>query len=212
MNCIVKWLFGVFDSVLPLAEFIYYIAFCGLTWLLYKYAKQTYLFQTKKESQLFCKLYVPDSEHGKSDQLVYLEIYNSGNAVAQNIHVEYNGVELALLDFIKPNESYKLLIGSLARMMGCNRVWILEEEISSEGNCEITLSDDSMAGKKYALDVSALFLHSDVVHHGEEEIAKELHDLNRNIEKAFGSQHIGPGHSSFRDELNHIASELAKRK
>lgn len=205
MNCIVR-------SILPWAELIYYIAFCGLTWLLYKYAKRTYLFQIKKESQLFCKLYIPDSEHGKSDQLVYLEIYNSGNAVAQNIHIGYNGMELALLNFIKPNESYKLLIGSLARMMGCNRVWIQEEEISSEANLQITLSDDSTSEKKYILDVSALFLHSDVAHHGEGEIASELHTLNGNIEKAFGCQHIGPGHSSFRDELNHIANELAKKK
>lgn len=96
-------------------------------------------------------------------------------------------------------------------MIGCNRVWIQEEEISSEEKFEVTLSDDSTPAKKYALDVSALFPHSDVAHHGEE-IVKELHDLNRNIEKAFGSQHIGPGHSSFRDELNHIASELAKKK
>lgn len=206
------WFFSAVDSLLHLAEFIYYIAFCGLTWLLYKYAKETYLFQTKKESQLFCKLCVPDSEHGKVQQFLYLEIYNSGNAVAKNIHIEYRGTELALLDFIKPNESYKLLIGSIEQMIGCNRIFIQGTEIFSTEVLVVVLSDDSLPERQYELNVSALFLHSDIVHNDEEEIVKELHSLNANIEKAFACRSVGPGHDSFRDELNHIAGEIAKKK
>lgn len=212
ISSIGNWLIGGFNSLLSLAEFVYYIAFCILTWQLYKYAKRTYLFQTKKESQLFCKLYVPDSEHGRVEQLLYLEIYNSGNIVAKNVHVKYNGKEVASLDFVKPNESYKLLIGSIERMIGCNRVYIQEAEIVSTEAVTIVLSDDSLSEKEYVLETSPLFLHSDVIHHDEEEIAKELKNLNKNFEKAFACQSIGPGHSSFRDELNHIADELAKQK
>ena len=146
-------------------EIIYYISFIILTFLIVVYAIKTYKFQTKTESTLFCKLYVPSVELGYAEQLVCLEVYNCGNRTAKNATVIIGGKKVAIIDYIKPNESVALPIGNVLRMLGGNRVFIQEQEITAE----IVVVTISIDGEEIPFEVSTstLTLRSDVLHNEE---------------------------------------------
>ena len=72
-------------------ELIYYVAFIILTIGLVIFAAKTYFFQTKQSTKLFCKSIEKPAASGNSN--LYVEVYNYGNAVAQNINVKIQNVE-----------------------------------------------------------------------------------------------------------------------
>lgn len=192
-------------------EILYYVAFIILTILMVVYARKTYLFQSKQDSRLFCKLYVPPADFGKVTQFVCLEIYNDGTAVAKSIQVGLYGRELALIDFIKPNESISLPIGELGMMVGCNRIWIQANEISEKEVLPITLTTNGES-TTHMISTSALFVRSNALHNEQESIAESLKDINRTFARAFDCHNVGPGHLTFRDELCAIAESIKQAK
>lgn len=68
-------------------ELIYYVAFIVLTIGLVIFTAKTYFFQTKQSTKLFCKSIEKPAASGNSN--LYVEVYNYGNAVAQNINVKF---------------------------------------------------------------------------------------------------------------------------
>lgn len=85
-------------------ELIYYIAFIILTIGLVIFAAKTYFFQTKQSTKLFCKSIEKPAASGNSN--LYVEVYNYGNAVAQNINVKIQDVDFGTIPFLKPGEDY----------------------------------------------------------------------------------------------------------
>ncbi len=192
-------------------EIIYYIAFIILTILLVIYARKTYLFQSKLDSTLFCKLFVPTSEFKTSAQIICLEIYNNGNAVANSVLVKLADRELAIIDYIKPHESVSLPIGELKKMIEINRVWIQDTQISETDTLSISLTVNGI-NTSYTLNPSILFVRSDVSHNESASIAQSLKDINTTLGKAFDCHQSGPSHRTFRDELCKIADIISKGK
>lgn len=191
-------------------EIIYYIAFIILTLLIVVYAIKTYSFQTKSESSLFCKLYVPATELGYVEQLVYLEVYNYGNKMAKNIGIDFNGKQIATIDYIKPNEGATLPFGEVIRMLSCNRISIQSQDITTK-TITITINADGKA-IPFEVSTSSLTLRSEVLHNEPHVVANTLQDISNTLEKAFDCNHIGPGHRSFRDELCTIAQSIKNNK
>ena len=87
-------------------EIIYYIAFIILTVLIVKYAKQTYDMQSEKKYKLLCKLFFDRKSVEKSSFSFFLEVYNYGNVVSENIEIFVGEKRITTIDFVKPNESY----------------------------------------------------------------------------------------------------------
>ena len=83
---------------------IYYVAFIILTISLVIFAAKTYFFQTKQSTKLFCKSIEKPAASGNSN--LYVEVYNYGNAVAQNINVKIQDVDFGTIPFLKPGEDY----------------------------------------------------------------------------------------------------------
>ncbi len=191
-------------------EIAYYIAFIILTFLIVRYAIKTYRFQTKTESTLYCKLYVPAAELGFVEQLVCLEVYNYGNKPAENVTINIGTKKVATVDYIKPNESASFPIGEVLRMIGCNRVFIQSQEIHAD---TVTIAI-GVAGKEIPFEISttALTLRSEVLHNEPEVVARTLQDINKTLGKAFDCHQIGPGHTSFRDELCEIARNIKSKQ
>ena len=96
-------------------------------------------------------------------------------------------------------------------MIGCNRVYIRNNEIAEGTTIPATISANGGAPEVRQLQTSALFLHSDIVHNEDERIARATEDINKTLGKAFDCHTIGPGHSTFRDELCRIAENIAKK-
>lgn len=187
-------------------EIIYYVAFIVLTFLIVLYAIKTYRFQTKSESTLFCKLYVPAVELGFVEQVVCLEVYNCGNRTAKNVTINIRTNKIATVDYIKPNECVALPVGEVLRMLGCNRVFIQKEELTDE-TIDIIIAVD---GKEIPFEISTttLKLRSEVLHNETQVISRTLQDIDKTLGKAFACRYIGPGHGSFRDELHEIARSI----
>ena len=85
-------------------ELIYYVAFIVLTIGLVIFAAKTYFFQTKQSTKLFCKSIEKPAASGNSN--LYIEVYNYGNSVAQNIGVKIQSVDFGTIPFLKPGEDY----------------------------------------------------------------------------------------------------------
>lgn len=96
-------------NILKFFELLYYIAFIILTIGLFWVAIKTYFFQSKKLSELYCKCVESDRVNHVSN--VYLEIFNYGNCIAKNIGVQIQGNNHGQIEFLKPNESYKIYFG-----------------------------------------------------------------------------------------------------
>lgn len=201
----------VLDDVKDILEIIYYIAFIVLTFLIVWYAKKTFDDQTKRVSTLFLKLFVPADQLGYTEQMVCLEVYNHGTRPAKNVSLSISSKGFAEIDYIEPNGTASLPIGEVHRMLGCNRVYIQGTEISKDAIVKIEVSE-SNTGKTYELNTSSLFIRSEVLHNGEESMPKELRNINQTLKKAFDCHQIGPGHSTFRDELCEIARNIGAKK
>lgn len=193
-------------------ENAYYIAFIVFTLILVIFTIKTYVFQTKADSSLFCKLFIMREELGKVEQSLCLEIYNHGNTPAKRVSASINGDILGTIDYIKPEDSSFLIVGQVFRMMGCNRVYILDKEISEETEVTLEISVNGEKADSKLLQTSTVFLHNSIVHNEDERIAQATEDINRTLEKAFDCQHIGAGHNSFRDELCDIAKSIKTKQ
>lgn len=100
--------YHIFGLVTEQWEIIYYVAFIILTIGLFFFAAKTYFFQTKQTAKLFCKSIERHAASGNSN--LYIEVYNSGNAVAENVKVKIQGVEFGTIPFLKPGEDYLIPI------------------------------------------------------------------------------------------------------
>ena len=78
--------YHIFGLVTEQWEIIYYVAFIVLTIGLFFFAAKTYFFQTKQTVKLFCKSIERHASSGNSN--LYIEVYNSGNTVAENVNVK----------------------------------------------------------------------------------------------------------------------------
>ncbi|MGL4941618.1 MAG: hypothetical protein ACRC46_00320 [Thermoguttaceae bacterium] len=85
-------------------EATYYVAFVFLTLMLVWLQIQSYLYQTKKHSELLCKVVI--QPHRGAFEAIVLEIYNDGNSVAKNVKVFCEDHLFQEIAFIKPQESY----------------------------------------------------------------------------------------------------------
>ena len=199
-------------AVKDFLESVYYVAFIVLTFLLVRYSIKTYVFQTKPSSLLFCKFFILRDTLGKSEQTICLEIYNHGNIPATKVSATLGGKELGIVDFIKPEDSTVLVVGEALRMMNGNRVFIQGEEITDKMPVPLSISLNGGKTDEMQLQTSTLFLHNDTMYNEEERIAQGVEKINRTLEKAFDCHNVGPGHSSFRDELCSIAKGINARK
>lgn len=95
-------------------EIIYYVAFIVLTIGLVIFAGKTYYFQTKQTASLFCKSIEKSAASGNSN--LYIEVYNFGNVVAQNINVKIQEQDFGTIPFLKPGEDYLIPIAYFIHM------------------------------------------------------------------------------------------------
>jgi hypothetical protein len=98
-------------------ELIYYVAFVILTFCIFLITVKTYLFQTKRVSEIFCKCVEKTTENSYESN-VFLEIYNHGNDLAKNIKVQVQNKDFGIIPFLKPDESYMLYLGSFMYTFG----------------------------------------------------------------------------------------------
>lgn len=96
--------YHIFGLVTEQWEIIYYVAFIVLTVGLVIFAGKTYFFQTKQSAQLFCKSIEKTASSGNSN--LHIEVYNYGNAVAQNINIKIQDQDFGTIPFLKPGEDY----------------------------------------------------------------------------------------------------------
>lgn len=80
------------------------------------FAAKTYFFQTKKSTKLFCKSIEKSAASGNSN--LYIEVYNYGNTVAQNINVKIQDVDFGTIPFLKPGEDYLIPIAYFIHASG----------------------------------------------------------------------------------------------
>ena len=164
-------------------EIIYYIAFIILTWLIVKYARRTYLLQLKRESKLLCKIFVKSSNVENGAFPFYLEIYNLGNEVAKDIQVFVFEKKLAVVDFVKPNESYYFPLGNVFQMISCNRVFLFENELELEDNATISVKL-LVQGQTLSFEVNTNVLFaSRSTENTTDKIVEAVRDVTRAIEK-----------------------------
>lgn len=124
-------------------ESIYYVAFIILTYMLVKYAKKTYLFESNKKYNLLCQFCVRDETVGGFDFGYALEVYNAGNAPAKNIEIIHSGKMITKIDFISPNKSFMYPMGTMVQTLGgIHPFGSSEIRIEKGKNVEFTLRVD----------------------------------------------------------------------
>lgn len=164
-------------------EIIYYIAFIVLTYLIVKYAKQTYILQSSKNSKLLCKIFVKASNVENGMFPFYLEIYNFGNDVAKDIEVFFYETKITTIDFIKQNESYYFPLGNVVQTLAGNRVFILDnkKEIENDTTIHIKLL---MQEKTSVFEMSTdILFASRSTENATDKIVDAVNDVTRAIEK-----------------------------
>lgn len=146
--------------LLKILEGIYYVAFIIFTFLLVVYAKNTYLLQSKRDSQLFCKVCL--LEETLEGHCFAIEIYNHGNIVAKNIRIIIEGNDEIYVDFIKPAESYVYPIGQIVRTAGGNSVTLSSGfEIKPNEGLSLKLLRDEKSFD-YRLNTDILFAKKEI--------------------------------------------------
>lgn len=177
------WVGENMQCIKDVLEIIYYIAFIVLTGLIVKYAKQTYVLQSRKDSKLLCKIFVDTLNIDNTFFPFYLEIYNFGNEVSKDIEVSLLENQLFKVDFIKPNESCYIPVGNVIQTLGGNRVMLLDDEIMQEDSLIVRIK---MLKEKtsmiFDLNTSILFA-SKSMESGSDKIVDAIKDTTRAIEK-----------------------------
>lgn len=133
-------------------EIIYYVAFIVLTIGLVIFAAKTYFFQTKQTAKLFCKSIERTAIGGNSN--LYIEVYNYGNIVAQNISVKIQDQDFGTIPFLKPGEDYLIPIAYFLHTL--NQKIVLSERIEIT-NDTTSIPVTLVTGKevyKYDIDIT----------------------------------------------------------
>jgi len=139
-------------------EIIYYIAFIGLTCMLVFYARKTYKYQIGKSSTLLCKIAVSENVSEKSEFVFGLEVFNDGNKTAKQIEVYVADEKITTIEYIKPNEVFMFPLGSVLRMVNCNRAFYKnEEEISQGTSIKVTLKCEGII-EDFNINTDVLFV------------------------------------------------------
>lgn len=124
-------------------EIAYYITFIVLTYLLVKYARKTYLFETQKEHILLCQFCIRKETVGDFGFGFALEVYNAGNAIAKNVEIFAGKEKITTIDFIRPNGSFLYPVGTAYQTMGGNHISGGSKILLNEGeNVAISLHVD----------------------------------------------------------------------
>jgi len=159
-------------------ELVYYVAFIVLTVIIALIAAKTYLFQTRKISNLLCKCI--ESKMIDYQSSFCLEIYNHGNAIAKNISVEIQGRDYGIIPFLKPAESYVIGLTTISQTIGARffeadgleiKDNIISVELGSSGEIE-----------KYDIDISIILSSrnfSETDTRGSEDIVRSIRELTK---------------------------------
>lgn len=165
-------------SALQVFELLYYITFIILTFGLFFVAIKTYFFQSKKFSELYCKCVESDMVGHASN--VYLEIFNYGNILAKNISIQILGHNYGQIEFLKPNESYKICFGFFVHTMG-GKIFNSNFMKKDENILKATLDINGVI-KEYELDMTTLKnSRGDFTGSESTKIAENIKELTREI-------------------------------
>ena len=190
--------YHIFGLVTEQWEIIYYVAFIVLTIGLFFFAAKTYFFQTKQTVKLFCKSIERHASSGNSN--LYIEVYNSGNTVAENVNVKIQGVEFGTIPFLKPGEDYLIPIAyflyvSDTKIVLSDKIELNDDattvtvELTTEKNTETFNVDISIQKNSRKLNESdSRYLEKiaktlDEIEKKEEKIAAEIKSMSKVIEK-----------------------------
>ena len=190
--------YHIFGLVTEQWEIIYYVAFIVLTIGLFFFAAKTYFFQTKQTVKLFCKSIERHAASGNSN--LYIEVYNSGNAVAENVKVKIQGVEFGTIPFLKPGEDYLIPVAyflhvSDTKIVLSDKIELNDDattvtvELTTEKSTETFAVDISMQKNSRKLNESdSRYLEKiaktlDDIEKKEEKIAAEIKNMSKVIEK-----------------------------
>ncbi len=136
-------------------ETIYYFAFIILTVCIAFITIKSYLFQSRKESEICCKCI--ESKPTNSDSNLYLEIYNHGNMVIKEIKVTVQDIEFGIIPFLKPDESYYIPIAFFIYTMGGKSLQPLNNIKINEGTTHIKVQINANGkNTEYNVDISIL--------------------------------------------------------
>lgn len=136
-------------------EIFYYIAFIVLTLIIAAYTIKTYLLQSRKKSELLCKC--SESDGGKGNGRVLLEIYNHGNAVAKDICITIQKLSFGSIPFLKPRESYFIPIGHSINTGDHKTVISFTDGINlSSSQLEVELAFCTGETQMFSIDMSLL--------------------------------------------------------
>lgn len=159
---------------------------------------------------MLLKFTIPADQLGLVEQMVFLELYNHGTRPAKDIAISIGGNEIARIDYIKPNGAECLPIGVVWRTLAGNKIIIDDNELNGETAVCVEVSENGKT-TTYSVNTSTLYISSFVLHNESEKLVDAMKDINKTVERAFDCRFVGPGHSSFRDELRIIA-ENTKQK
>ncbi len=180
-------------------EIIYYVAFIVLTLLIVWLTAKTYLFQSKKSSQLFCKCNEVMTPKGNSN--LYLEVYNFGNTIAKDIKVNVSDKTLGTIPFLKPSETYSMPI---AYFIIAGEYRILQSDIvkkSDNNTIQVELITDKEANK-FSIDISILMSLKglpEIPKDSQDKIISEIKSISKSQDKTTA-------------EVKKIADALSKLK
>lgn len=176
----------MWTKVLEGFELTYYITFIILTGLLVWYAAKTYFLQSKKSFQILCKLCVISDIPGGKAKGFGVEIYNHGNVVKENLILGYQDKYYTTIDYIKPNESVVIPLGTIIELPGgknilmCNLEQVTPSEIS-----QISLSIDGTT-KQDVVNTDLLYSY-----HGGATALNDIANVWKDIDAKIGK--IGKG-------------------
>ena len=172
----------MWNVILEAFELAYYITFIILTGLLVWYAAKTYLLQSKKSFQILCKLCVISDIPGGKAKGFGVEIYNHGNVLKENLIINYRGKYYTTIDYIKPNESVVIPLGTIIELPGGKNILMCNmEKLTASDITQISVSIDDVV-KEYELNADLLYSY----HGGAtalNDIAKALGEIDTKIGK-----------------------------
>ena len=170
------------QTVLEAFELAYYITFIILTGLLVWYAAKTYLLQSKESFRILCKMCVISDIPGGKAKGFGIEIYNHGNVVKENLILNCQGKYYTTIEYIKPNESVVIPLGTIIELPGGKNILMCNmENVNPSDISQISLSIDDIV-KHYEVNTDLLYSY----HGGAtalNDIAKALGDIDTKIGK-----------------------------
>lgn len=172
----------MWTKILEGFELVYYITFIILTALLVWYAAKTYILQSKESFRILCKMCVISDIPGGKAKGFGVEIFNHGNVVKENLILNYQGKYYTTIDYIKPNESVVIPLGTIIELPGGKNILMCNlEKLTPSDISQISLSVDGVV-KEYEINTDLLYSY----HGGAtalNDIVKALGDIDTKIGK-----------------------------